>query len=72
MYTNTKQLSKNKYFESQVVYSDHNIFKFVLDLSWSGRDHAGPNIQISLFGYDLMVGIYDIRHWDYKKAKWQS
>lgn len=72
MYTYTKQLSRNKYFESQVIYSDHNIFEFVLDLSWNGRDHVGPNIELSLFGYHIIVGIYDSRHWDYKEGKWAS
>jgi|GEM_PF-1537046 len=72
MYTYTKQLSKNKYFESEVVYSDHNIFEFVLDCTWSGSDHAGPNIEVSLFGYHLILRVYDARHWDYKAAKWDN
>ena len=29
-------------------------------------DHCGLRIVISLFGYDMSIHLYDIRHWDYE------
>lgn len=72
IYTNAKKLTKNKYFETEVCYSDHNFFELIIDMRYNGRDHAGPSIEIALFRYVVIIGVYDCRHWNYKQAKWHK
>ncbi len=68
-----KKLSKNKYFEIQFdKFSKQDLFTFNLDLRLFGRDHAGPETLIGFFGYELIIKIYDCRHWDYEKNCWQN
>lgn len=41
-----------------------------LDTSFSGRDHAGPEIELSIFGYGARIMIPKSRHWNYRKNCW--
>lgn len=68
-----KTLSKNKSFEIQISKWSNisTAFVFDLDLNWKGDDHAGPHLEIDLFGFMLDVKIYDHRHWDYENHKWE-
>ena len=34
--------------------------------------HAGFEILLGLFGYDLMFALYDYRHWDYTTNDWEK
>jgi hypothetical protein len=68
----TFALSKNKTFEIEIgSASMYNLFMFSLDLSWRGQDHAGPELHIELFGFELTMKVYDNRHWDYNKGTWE-
>lgn len=68
-----KSISKNKFLELEVYKcSCYNLIKFYVDLSWQGQDHAGPSLQIEVFGYCLDFDIRDYRHWDYKKGTWSE
>lgn len=68
-----KQISKNKNLEIQLSkFSPENLLDFVVDLRWKGRDHQGPEFEISVFGYMCMMKIYDSRHWNYEESKWDD
>lgn len=67
----TKLIAKHKAFEVQVSKYADNFLEFNLNLNWRGEDHAGPSIEINLFGWTLCVKIYDTRHWDYENNCWQ-
>lgn len=62
----------NKHFETEHYYSNYNLFYFLLDLSWRGEDHAGPEVELTLFGFSMRYKIYDARHWDYSMGTWVS
>ena len=48
-----------------------SIFNF--NLSWTRRrDHAGPNIELAIFGLMIMFNIYDNRHWNYDNNDWEK
>jgi hypothetical protein len=66
-------LSQNKTFEIQIWHSSsYNLLEIEMDLGWRGHDHAGPNLTVGLFGYELIAKIYDNRHWDYTKGTWET
>lgn len=59
---------KNKYWEVQIIKND-NLFRF--EFSFTIReDHAGPNLELGLLGYEIHFTIYDNRHWDYEQGRW--
>jgi hypothetical protein len=66
------KLSKTKHLEVQVSRNGVDpIFNFIFDLCWRGRDHAGPSVEIGLFGFWSVVKIYDSRHWNYTENRWE-
>ena len=67
-----KPISKNKNIEIETYYSDCQLFKFEIDLHIIGRDHAGFNFEINMFGWQIDFRIYDSRHWDYKNWCWEE
>lgn len=67
-----RHLFGNKHFEAEHYYCNYNILQFSLDLSWRGEDHAGPELELCLFGYSARYKIYDIRHWNYSLGKWKN
>lgn len=64
-------ITEFKNWEMQFSYCRDLIFGISLDTSFSGRDHAGPELELILLGFSLNFKIYDSRHWDYKKSIWQ-
>ena len=36
------------------------------------QDHAGLVLDLEVPGYDLVVNLYDIRHWDYETKTWEK
>ncbi len=66
-------ISPNKRLEMQFM-KDFYLIGIELDFEYifKGRDHAGPEIAISLFGYTFRIHIYDIRHWDFEKDCWEN
>jgi hypothetical protein len=62
--------TEHKYFNLQFglfegKYEETDIFRF--DSNWSRRvDHAGFNLNISIWNFYFMFNIYDNRHWCYK------
>lgn len=69
----TLALTKHKTFEVEVCSASmYNLFEFSLDLSWRGRDHAGPELHVELVGFEATIKIYDNRHWNYIKGTWEQ
>lgn len=65
------KFSKNKHWEVQVSKTNaSSLFDFKIDLRWYGRDHAGPEFEIGVFGYLFSATIYDGRHWNKNKNDW--
>ena len=65
-------ISRNKAWEIESFQDSSTLLKFELTLDWRGRDHAGPSLGLGLFGYEAEFKVYDIRHWDYDKNKWED
>lgn len=72
VYESTKNVSENKAYEFQVYYHQGDLIGAVIDLRWFGRDHAGPSLEFTLFGYTMVMKLYDKRHWDYTKGCWTN
>ena len=59
---------KHKCWEVQIIEND-NWLRF--EFEWTVRqDHAGVNLELGLFGYEIHFTFYDSRHWDYEKGQW--
>ena len=71
IFSKTVQLSRNKFFEFEIIRYKRYLFEFNLDINWRGQDHAGPNLEIGIFGYSVCVRIYDSRHWNHIKNTWE-
>lgn len=59
---------KHKYWELQYLKSD-NLLRFEFGFTIR-EDHAGLNLELGLFGYEIHFNIYDHRHWNYEQGKW--
>lgn len=60
----------NKYWEIQIIKNENLIrleFEFTIK-----QDHAGANLELGLFGYEVHFTFYDNRHWDYEKNCWEN
>lgn len=59
----------NKFVELE-VHTNESLVGFGFD--WSTKcDHAGVDIQLSLFGICAHFNFYDCRHWDYDNNCWK-
>lgn len=72
LFSKTKQLNKHKFFEFEIIRYKYYFFEFDLVTSWRGRDHAGPNLEIGIFGYSICLKIYDSRHWNHVTNNWEN
>jgi hypothetical protein len=60
---------KHKFIELEVCTTDALIgFNFSLT---TRRDHAGLDIELSLFGVCVHFDFYDNRHWDYARKEYE-
>lgn len=58
----------HKYFEIQIIKND-NLLR--LEFGWTVQeDHAGFNIELGLFGYEIHFTFYDNRHWNSEENRW--
>lgn len=60
---------KNKSWEVQVIKCD-NWFRIEFGFTIQ-QDHAGVNLELGLFGYEVHFTLYDNRHWNYEKNEWE-
>lgn len=63
-------VSKNKTFHIGFFRYAYNILEFKLDLRWKGHDHAGPCLDIGIFGCEMVIALNDTRHWDHENNTW--
>lgn len=68
------KVMENKSIELQI-----SKFSQALDLlnirfgtNFTGEDHAGPNLEITVWKFFFAVKLYDHRHWDYDANDWES
>ena len=36
------------------------------------QDHSGLELTFGFFAYTITLSVYDNRHWDYNKQKWEE
>jgi hypothetical protein len=61
---------KNKFWEVQIIENDNWLrleFEFTIR-----QDHAGANLELGLFGYEIHFTFYDNRHWNYEWDCWEN
>jgi hypothetical protein len=61
-------LFKHKHWEAQAIKND-NWLRFEVGFTVR-QDHAGANLELGLFGYEIHFTFYDSRHWDDEKGCW--
>jgi hypothetical protein len=67
------KLTKNKSFEIQSFRVDpYYLCDLTLDLHWWGSNHAGPELEINIWGFVFYVKIYDRRRCDLESHMWES
>ena len=59
---------KHKYIEVQAIKND-NLLRFEFEVT-TQQDHAGCNLELGLFGYEVHFTFYDNRHWNHEKGRW--
>ena len=65
-----KRLTQNKSIDFSILKSNAIIGA---GLEFTRRkDHAGINVDLNLFGFDVNVNIYDNRHWDKEANDWEK
>jgi hypothetical protein len=60
---------KHKFWEVQFM---KNSELFRIEFNWTvQQDHAGVQLELGLFGYQLDFNFYDNRHWDTETNSWK-
>jgi hypothetical protein len=61
---------KHKFIELE-CYKDGHLLSFML--AWSiCQSHAGFDIELGLFGYNVHFNFYDNRHWNTEEGRWMK
>lgn len=66
---NGSTIMKNKFWEIQ-IYKSSDIVDFCVQLTHR-QSHAGVFLGLGIFGYNLELQIYDIRHWNQNNQQWE-
>jgi hypothetical protein len=53
------------------IYRSNTIVNFEFNLR-TRTDHAGLNLHLGIFSYQIEFSLYDTRHWDHEKKEWCS
>lgn len=65
-------VSKNKMLELQLYKYSYDLFSTDLNLCWWGRDHAGPEFELNVFGVNFRIALTDRRHWNMAANTWEN
>jgi hypothetical protein len=65
-------VTENKTLELQFYRYAYEVFSCDLDLVWKGSDHAGPNFELNILGWNVRLSLIDNRHWDYNRDTWEE
>jgi len=69
----SKRLSKNWATELQISkWPMYNFFEIHVDTSWTGCDHAGPQLGIEFFGYMFNFKVYNVNHWNWDAGRFYT
>lgn len=78
------QYSPSVYYKDlSIPYTKHKRFSIQLEKSPGlivdagfnytiREDHAGLFLDVGLFGYSVILNVYDDRHWDYENNVWKE
>jgi hypothetical protein len=70
LFWRTGKLLKHKAWEFEVIQDWRVILNFTF--RWTvRRDHAGPTLELGLFGYEVYLMMYDTRHWCDRTNTWE-
>jgi hypothetical protein len=64
-----KKVSNLKHFEFEIIRDNYYIFNTRLECS-RNKSHAGIDLKINFFGYEITAILYDIRHWNGESGCW--
>ena len=64
-----KKLTENKAVELQ-LYRCNTVVEGQFEFT-TRQDHAGLRLEIGLLSYVLAFNLYDTRHWNYAKRRWE-
>jgi hypothetical protein len=70
LWTKSGSFTKHKAWEFN-GYQTSRIIDIEFNLKPRG-DHAGARIMLGLFGYDVELHFYDVRHWNYDTNTWET
>ena len=67
------RIAKHKNLEIQVSFWSgvDEFFSINLDTHLTGRDHAGPQFDLTILWFYVSVKLYDDRHWDDANERWE-
>ena len=65
-----KRLPYERSIELEYGKIDNTFLTIDLSLELKGSDHAGPSIELSIFGYGFRLEIPKARHWNYEENCW--
>jgi len=68
------RITKHKNLELQVSFWSglDEFFSINLDTWWFGRDHAGPQFDLTILWFYVSIKLYDNRHWDDANECWEN
>ena len=72
LWSRAAAVTKLRAFEIEFYRDAVKLIQIRLRLDWTGRDHAGPEIELGLFGYVCAMRLYSTRHWDYSHNCWDN
>lgn len=72
LFCRERMFLKTKAYNVEVIYDESTLFELEFATSFSGYDHAGPEILVVVLGYGIYLSIYDTRHWDVINNKWEE
>jgi len=53
------------------IYKNNNLLS--LDFNWTlSQSHAGIFLELGILGYNILLNLYDKRHWDYENNRWEE
>lgn len=68
-----KRLSENWATELQISRMPlRDIFELYIDTSWTGKDHAGPIFELTVFNFYFNFRIYNINHWNWDAGRFYT
>lgn len=70
LWCRTYTVTENKSVELEVT-KDFTLIAFMFN--WTVRQsHAGMDLELGLFGYNVHITFYDNRHWNVEKGRYQE